>query len=44
MPTVLREYPDLVHGFFGMGGISASAEKAADQLCQDLRNLATGAS
>ena len=32
VPTVLREYPDLVHGFFGMGAISASAEKAADEL------------
>ena len=42
VPTVLREYPDLVHGFFGMGAISASAEKAADELCRDLRNLVTG--
>ena len=29
VPTVLREYPDLIHGFFGMGGVSASAERAA---------------
>ena len=42
VPTVLREYPDLVHGFFGMGAISASAEKAADELCRDLRNLVVG--
>jgi acetyl esterase len=42
VPTVLREYPDLVHGFFGMGAISTSAEKAADELCRDLRNLLTG--
>ena len=41
VPTVLREYPDLVHGFFGMGAISASAAKAADELCRDLRNLLT---
>ncbi len=43
VPTVLREYPDLIHGFFGMGGVSASAERAADQLCQDLRALLTDA-
>ena len=42
VPTVLREYPDLIHGFFGMGGVSASAEQAADELCRDLRNLVTG--
>jgi len=36
VPVVLREYPDLVHGFFGMGAISAGAERAADQLCRDL--------
>ncbi len=41
VPTILREYPDLIHGFFGMGGISASAEKAADELSQDLRTLLT---
>ena len=41
VPTVLREYPDLIHGFFGMGGVSASAERAADQLCHDLRTLLT---
>lgn len=39
VPTILREYPDLIHGFFGMGGISASAEKAADELSHDLRAL-----
>ena len=44
VPTVLREYPDLVHGFFGMGGVSASAEKAADELCRDLRDLVVGTS
>lgn len=37
VPVVLREYPDLIHGFFGMGAISASAEQAADQLSRDLR-------
>jgi acetyl esterase len=39
VPTVLREYPDLIHGFFGMGGVSASAGKAADELCRDLREM-----
>jgi acetyl esterase len=43
VPTVLREYPDLIHGFFGMGGVSASAERAAEQLCRDLRALLTRA-
>jgi acetyl esterase len=37
--TLLREYPDLIHGFFGMGGISVSAERASDQLARDLRGL-----
>jgi acetyl esterase len=41
VPTVLREYPDLIHGFFGMGGVSRSADSAADQLCRDLRELLT---
>ena len=44
VPTVLREYPDLIHRVFGMGGVSASAERAADQLCQDLRTLLTNTS
>jgi len=44
VPTVLREYPELVHGFFGMGAISAGAEKAADELCRDLRDLVVGSS
>lgn len=43
VPVVLREYPDLVHGFFGMGAISAGAERAADQLGRDLAaTLAAG--
>jgi hypothetical protein len=33
-----------VHGFFGMGAISAGAEKAADELCRDLRDLVVGSS
>ncbi len=39
VPVVLREYPELVHGFFGMGAISAGAELAADQLSRDLRSV-----
>lgn len=39
VPVVLREYPGLVHGFFGMGNVSAAAEQAADQLCRDLRQV-----
>jgi acetyl esterase len=37
VPVVLREYPDLIHGFFGMGAVSTRAEHAADQLSRDLR-------
>ena len=40
VPVILREYPDLVHGFFGMGAISVAAERAADQLCRDLKMAA----
>ena len=40
VPVILREYPDLVHGFFGMGAISVAAELAADQLCRDLKMAA----
>jgi hypothetical protein len=39
---VLREYPDLIHGFFGMCSVSVSADKAADELCQDLKTLLAG--
>lgn len=42
VPVVLREYPELVHGFFGMGKISAGSERAADQLCRDLRAALLG--
>jgi acetyl esterase len=42
VPVVLREYPDLIHGFFGMGAVSACAEHAADQLSRDLRALLVG--
>lgn len=39
VPVILRDYPGLIHGFFGMGSVSAAAEKAADQLSRDLADL-----
>ena len=35
--VLLREYPNLNHGFFSYTAISASSAAAADQLCDDLR-------
>ena len=34
--VTLREFDGLIHGFFGMGGVSAAAEAAADLLTRDL--------
>jgi acetyl esterase len=43
VPVVHREWPTLNHGFFGLGGVSATAERAARQAAADLRGLlATG--
>jgi acetyl esterase len=39
VPTLVREYPTLNHGFFGNGAVSAAADRAADELCQDLAAL-----
>lgn len=39
VPVILRDYPGLIHGFFGMGSVSPAAEKAADQLSRDLADL-----
>jgi acetyl esterase len=39
VPTVLREYPTLNHGFFGNGAVSSVADAAADELCRDLGRL-----
>ncbi len=41
VPLVLREYPNLNHGFFGYTAISKSSEAAANELCADLRRLMT---
>lgn len=38
---LLREYPDLNHGFFSYTAISAPSEAAANQLCADLRQHLT---
>lgn len=39
VPVVLREWGTLNHGYFTLGGISATAERAARQASQDLRFL-----
>ena len=37
VPVLLREFPDLNHGFFSFTAISASSAAAASLLCADLR-------
>lgn len=37
--VVLRRYDDLVHAFFALAPVSASAEQAARELCRDLGKL-----
>jgi acetyl esterase len=37
VPLVLRDYPNLNHGFFSFVTISEVSRKAADELCGDLR-------
>ncbi len=39
VPVVLRQYPDLNHGFFSYTAISKASATAADQLCADLHRL-----
>lgn len=39
VPVLLRQYPDLNHGFFSYTAISSSSAAAADQLCADLRAM-----
>ncbi|WP_051301321.1 alpha/beta hydrolase [Actinomadura rifamycini] len=42
VPVVHRTWPTLNHGFFGLGGVSATAEAAAAQATADLRDLLDG--
>ncbi|WP_185751268.1 alpha/beta hydrolase fold domain-containing protein [Arthrobacter sp. 31Y] len=35
--VTLRCYPTLNHGFFSYGNVSTSADRAADEICEDLR-------
>ena len=37
--TIAKRYDGLIHGFFGLGPFSAGAAKAADDICQDLKEL-----
>lgn len=39
VPVLLRQYPDLNHGFFSYTAISDASAAAAQQLCADLRGL-----
>jgi acetyl esterase/lipase len=39
VPLTFREFPTLNHGFFGYTAISPASAAAADQLCDDLREL-----
>jgi len=41
VPLVFREFPTLNHGFFSYIAISPVCEVAAEQLCQDLREVLT---
>lgn len=41
VPVIHREWPTLNHSFFGLGGVSATAERAARQAAADLRTLLT---
>ncbi len=40
--VLLREYPDLNHGFFSYTAISKVCEAAAEGLCVDLRQALAG--
>lgn len=42
--VVHRRWPTLNHGYFGLGGVSDAAERAACQAGRDLRDLLTGRS
>jgi len=37
--TVAKRYDGLIHGFFGLGHVSAGAAKAIDDICQDFKEL-----
>lgn len=41
VPVVHRAWPTLNHGFFGLGGVSATADRAARQAAADLRAVLT---
>ncbi|MEU8800101.1 alpha/beta hydrolase [Spirillospora sp. NPDC048819] len=41
VPVIHREWPTLNHGFFGLGGVSATAGRAARRAAADLRTLLT---
>jgi acetyl esterase len=42
VPVISREWPTLNHSYFGLGGISAVADGAAEQAAEDLRILLSG--
>jgi hypothetical protein len=42
VPVIHRRYDSLIHGFFGLGPFSAAAQRAVEQVCDDLRSLLHG--
>ena len=39
VPVTLLDYPQLVHGFFGMGGMVRSARKAILEICDTMGKM-----
>ena len=37
--TIAKTYPGLIHGFFGLGHLSAGARSAVEDICRDFREL-----
>ena len=39
VPTVVKRYPGLIHGFFGLGNLSPGAQAAVDDVLADFKEL-----
>ena len=39
MQVIAKTYPGLIHGFFGLGNLSAGSRAAVDDICADLKEL-----
>jgi acetyl esterase len=42
--VVFHEGPGMIHGFFGMGGVSPAADRISAELCQQLKTMLAGQS